>query len=134
MKYISVENPTDTRLIEISARSKDPQLAADISNALSISLCDQVATIMQTDRPTIAEKAVAPEKPSSPSMVKNIAIAVLLALFASIAIIVISFIRDDTIKTQDDVEKYLHLNTLAAIPMEYSDEDTHFVKSKRKKK
>ena len=122
-KMITVENPTDTRFIDITVQDRDPQMAADISNALSNSLCDQVATIMKTDRPTIAEKAVAPEKPSSPSMIKNTIIAALLGLLVSVFLIIIRFILDDTIKTQEDVTKYLQLNTLASIPMEFSEEN-----------
>ena len=131
---ISVDNPTDTRLIEITANSDDPQLAADISNSMANSLCEQVATIMQTDRPTIAEKATAPDKPSAPSMTKNIILAALFGLFASVAIIVINFIRDDTIKTQEDVQKYLHLNTLASIPLEYSDDSAFGLRKKMSRK
>lgn len=131
---ISVDNPTDTRLIEITAKNEDPQLAADISNAMANSLCEQVATIMQTDRPTIAEKAVAPDKPSAPSMTKNVVIAALLGLFLSLVIVIINFIRDDTIKSSEDVEKYLKLNTLAAIPMEYSDDESSIKKKLRGRK
>lgn len=130
IRSISVDNPSDTRLIDITVIDEDPQTAADISNALADSLCEQVATIMQTDRPTIAEKATAPDKPSAPSMIKNIILAVLFGLFASVAIIVISFIRDDTIKTQEDVQKYLHLNTLASIPLEYSDDSAFGLRKK----
>lgn len=133
-KRILVENPTDTRLIDITVRDTDPQMAADISNALSSSLCDQVAIIMKTDRPTIAEKAEAPEKPSSPSMAKSIIIAAFLGLFSSIALIIITFILDDTIKTQEDVQKYLQLNTLASIPLEFSDEHSSKIRQKLSRK
>jgi len=130
VKKISVNNPSDTRLIEISVEDGDPQMAADLSNALASSLADQVAEIMKTDRPTEAEKAVAPEKPSAPSMKKNVAIAALLGLFAAVAVVVIQHIRDDTIKSPDDVEKYLQLNTLASIPVSYEETET----SKKDKK
>lgn len=133
-RKVSVNNPTDTRLIDISVRDADPQMAADISNALADSLCDQVATIMKTDRPTIAERAVSPDKPSAPSMKKNVVIAALLGLLGSIAVIAIRYILDDTIKTAEDVEKYLQLNTLASIPMEYSEEENTKTRRKRKKK
>lgn len=134
-KKISVDNPTDTRLIDISVRDADPQMAADISNALADSLCEQVSTIMKTDRPTIAERAVAPDKPSAPSMKKNVVIAALLGLFATMAVIVIQYILDDSIKTAEDVEKYLQLNTLASIPLEFSDDsETKTRKKIRKKK
>ena len=132
---ISVENPTDTRLIDISVRDPDPQTAADISNALANSLCDQVATIMRTDKPTIAEKATAPDLPSAPSMSKNVVLAALIGLLLSVALVILNFVRDDTIKTQEDVEKYLHLNTLASIPLEYTEENkTRFrIKTKQKR-
>lgn len=35
----------------------------------------------------------------------------------SIAIIVIKFILDDTIKSPEDIEKYLGMSTLASIPV-----------------
>lgn len=134
VKRIIVENPAETRLIDITVKNQDPQLAADISNALSNSLCDQVAAIMKTDRPTIAEKATAPEKPSSPSMVKNIIIATFLGLLVSILLIVVRFILDDTIKTQEDVTRYLQLNTLASIPMEFSESSTTGIRQKISRK
>ena len=131
---ISVENPTDTRLIDISVKNNDPQTAADISNALANSLCEQVSVIMKSDRPTIAEQASAPDKPSSPSMAKNVVVAALLGLLASAAIVVINFIRDDTIKDQEDVMKYLQLNTLASIPMEFSEDSNFKIRKKRNNK
>ena len=127
---ISIDNPTDTRFIDITVQDQNPEQAASISNALANSLCDQVATIMKTDRPTIAEKATAPDRPSAPSMTKNVVIAALLGLLASVALILIRFIRDDTIKTQEDVQKYLHLNTLASIPLEYSDDSSFGLRRK----
>lgn len=129
---ISVDNPTDTRLIDITVRDPDPQTAADISNALANSLCKQVATIMKTDEPTVAEKATAPESPSAPSMTKNVVLAALLGLLVSVALVTVSFIRDDTIKTQEDVEKYLRLNTLASIPLEYTEENKPLFRKKAK--
>lgn len=129
---VSVENPTDTRLIDISVRDHNPQTAADISNALANSLCDQVATIMQTDKPTIAEKATAPDQPSAPSMSKNVVLAALAGLLLSVALVILNFVRDDTIKTQEDVEKYLQLNTLASIPLEYAEESKSRFRKKTK--
>lgn len=133
-KKISVDNPTDTRLIDISVKDPDPQRAADISNALADSLCEQVATIMKTDEPTIAESASAPDRPSAPSMSKNVILAALLGLLLSVGLIIINFIRDDTIKDQTDVEKYLRLNTLAAIPMEFTEDGTSPFRKKSKRK
>ena len=129
---ISVNNTSDTRLIDISVENEDPQLAADIANAMSNFLADSVEEILVTDRPTIAEKAEVPEKPSGPSMVKNTIIGALIGFIIACAFIIIQFLRDDTIKTAEDVEKYLGLNTLASIPLEYN-EDEKATKKKTKK-
>ena len=52
---VTVTNPTDTRILQIDVENPDPQLAADISNALADATADAVAVIMSTDRPTIVE-------------------------------------------------------------------------------
>ena len=58
-----------------------------------------------------------------------------MGLFATMAVIVIQYILDDSIKTAEDVEKYLQLNTLASIPLEFSDDsETKTRKKIRKKK
>lgn len=130
VETVSVENPTDTRLIDISVRNPDPQTAADISNALANSLCEQVATIMKTDRPTIAEQAASPDRPSAPSITKNVVIAAFLGMLVTVALVILNYIQDDTIKSTEDVQKYLQLNTLAAIPMEFSDDSASGLRKK----
>jgi capsular polysaccharide biosynthesis protein len=55
-------------------------------------------------------------------------IGALLCFFLAAAYITIEYIRDDTIKTSEDVTKYLGVSTLAAIPLE------HFRDSDGKKK
>ena len=48
------------------------------------------------------------------------------------AVILISYLSNDTIKTQEDVERYLKLSTLGTIPM--SEEDRKNKKKKKQKK
>lgn len=121
-KMITVSNPSDTRFLQIDVESPDPQEAADISNALSNATADRVEDIMNTDRPTIVEKAIVPEKPSSPNLFKNVALGGFFCLLLCAAAVIVIFLLDDTIKTEDDVVKYLGLNTLAALPVDESAE------------
>ena len=51
-----------------------------------------------------------------------------------VILIAITFILDDTIKTQEDVAKYLQLNTLASIPLEFSDENPSGIRQKLSRK
>lgn len=49
-------------------------------------------------------------------MKKNAALGLLLGLFVSAGAFVVIAILDDTIKTEEDVEKYLGLSTLTSVP------------------
>ena len=44
-----------------------------------------------------------------------------IGVFLVMAIVLIYYLLDDTIKTSDDVEKYLGLSTLALIPLDSGD-------------
>ena len=108
-EMITVSNPADTRILQIDVSNPDPQLAADISNALADATADAVADIMSTDRPSIVEEAVVPEAPSSPSLMKNAMLGAMAGLFLAMAIVILRFLMDDTIKTEDDVGYSSHV-------------------------
>lgn len=118
LDMVTVENPTETSILKMTVQNPDPKLAADISNAMSEATASRIAEVMVTDKPSKVEDAVVPTKPVSPSMKKNILIGGLAAALVAAAVIVVMFLLDDTIKTEEDVKKYLNLNTLAALPIE----------------
>lgn len=115
---VEVENPTDSSILRMTATSPDPQEAADLANAMADATASRVAEVMATDKPSTVEQAVVPEDPASPSLLKNMAIGGLLGVFLAVAVVVVLYIMDDTITTEEDVKKYLNLNTMAAIPKE----------------
>ena len=113
---VSVTNPTDSHMLTITATNADPELAARIANSLADILRQQVADVMNTDKPSTVERAVVPTRPSSPSLMGNMEKGALVGLVIVVAFLVIRFLLDDTISTEEDVRKYLGLNTLATIP------------------
>lgn len=115
---LSVENPTDTHMLRISATNPDPELAADISNAMAEAVKEQIAEVMNTNKPNTVEKAITPAAPSSPNVKKNTAMGGMLGAVAAAAVIILLYMLDDTIKNEDDVKRYLEMNTLAAIPID----------------
>lgn len=115
---ITTENPTGTRMLELTVTDPDPEMAKTISNTLADATADRVADVMNSDKPNIVDRAVKPAKPSSPSMIKNVAIGALAGAFLAIAVVVIRFLLNDTVQTEEDIRKYLNLNTLAAVPLE----------------
>ncbi|MDD3404443.1 MAG: Wzz/FepE/Etk N-terminal domain-containing protein [Hespellia sp.] len=119
---ITITNPTDTHFLQTTVENADPKLAKEISNTMSNVTAEKVAEIMTTDKPTMVEKAVIAKNPSSPNVKKNGAIGGLLFLILTMAIILLRYFMDDTLKNEEDVEKYLGINTLAAIPIERGQE------------
>lgn len=117
-KTITFENPTGSHILKISVTNPDPKLAADISNAVAEVTRAQIADVMGTDEPNTLEEAIVPTAPSSPSTMKNTMLGALLGAVLAAGIIIVLHLMDDTIKDEDDVKKYLQMNTLAALPME----------------
>ncbi len=113
---VSVTNPTGTHILEISATNPSPVVAANIANSLSDKVRDSIADIMNTDRPSVIQRAVVPTKKASPSTTKNTMIGALVGAIIMIGIITVQYLLDDTIKSDEDVRKYLQLDTLAQIP------------------
>ena len=114
---ISTENPTNTRILSMTVTDEDPDMAKTIVDDLTNVMIDQVAEVMSADKPNLVQKGDVPENPSSPNVKKNTAIAALLGLLIVLAILVFNFIRNDTIKTPEDIETYLGLNNLGSIPL-----------------
>lgn len=115
-KHVEVTNAQETRLMEISVTNEDPEVASDIADAVALSTMNKVADVMQTEKPTLVEKAYVPTHPVSPSLTKNVVLGALLFAIIAVGIIVVKYLLDDTVKTEEDVKKYLGLNTLASLP------------------
>lgn len=113
---LEVHNIDDTRLLKITITHEDSQVASDMANAIAEATSSQMAEIMKSEPPTIAEWAEPSEKPSSPSLLKNVVLGFLLVAVVICAFIVVLCILNDTIKTEDDINKYLGVPTLATIP------------------
>lgn len=119
---MTFSNPTDTRILVITAKSTDPVLAKDIVDEFVYVSKESIAEIMKTDEPSIAELGYIAEKPVSPNLLKNVAIGAFLGIFAAAAVVLVLYLLDDTVKSSEDIEKYLGLNTLTLIPLRENEE------------
>ena len=71
---------------------------------------------MEMTPPKLIESGEVAVKKTSPSNSKNAAIGALIAAFLVCAYISLTVILNDTIQSEEDVEKYLELPVLAVIP------------------
>lgn len=86
---------------------------------------------MKSDPPTTVEKAEVADAPIDSGFMKNTWLVGMLAGLIIVAVLwTIPYLKDDTIKTSEDVEKYLEMSVLASIPL---DKELEHKNSKGKK-
>lgn len=115
-KRVSVENTTNTRIISITVKDPNPENAQIIANSIRDVAATHIKDVTDVEAVNVADEANLPEKPCEPSVPKWTVIAALIGMLLSAAVIVVQYLLDDTIKSSEDIEKYLELSTLGLIP------------------
>lgn len=124
--FITVAQPENTRIIEITVRSPE---AAD-SKKIADSICrisqDKLVDVMGFDRINVIREGSLAEVPSVPNLILNLIYAFLFGFIISAIVVLIIYLSDNKISTPKDVEKYLNLNVLACIPFNQSKPKTKY--------
>lgn len=133
---ISINNPEDTRILEITVTNPDPEMAKNIVDELSTVSSEFIGDQMEVVPPKIVEEGEIPEHQTSPSLSRNVMMGALLGFVLAAGVVVLLTIMDDTIKSEDDIGRYLGLPTLAVVPdrKDYITGKSAETKKKKKKK
>lgn len=113
---MNITNPTSTRVLFITITSPDPQLAASIANEYASVASEYISQTMDTDAPRLLSTAVAPSVPVSPHRVVNMLVGSLGSLFLSLIVLLLSYLRNDKVVTEEDILKYTGVSTLVVVP------------------
>lgn len=116
MKRVEVENITDTRIISITVEDPSPAQAQMVADCIRETAAEHIRAVTDVEAVNIAEKANFPIEKSSPSTLLWAVLSAGAGFLVVLVILIILFLSDDTIKTAEDIEKYLGLSTLAIIP------------------
>lgn len=115
---ITCTNTENTHILELKVSNPDAYMAKTIVDDLTKVVIKQTADIMESASPNIIQKGNLATTPDSPSLKKNVALGGAVGFVIAVLILSILFILDDSVKNQDDVERYLGMNTLGMIPLE----------------
>lgn len=126
---VSVDTQSDTRIVSITVTDTDPAMAQYIANELREAAAQRIVSVMDIQAVNVVDEANMPAAPSAPNVLKWTVIGFLLGAFLCMAVVLIQFLMDDTIKTSDDIEKYLGLSTLGMIPIRENTEDKNHGKT-----
>jgi capsular polysaccharide biosynthesis protein len=113
---INVSLVKDTEIIRISVTDNDPEKAATIANELAQAFAKQVVKIMNVENIQVIDEAIQPQSPVKPRPVLNISVAFVLGLIVGIFAAFIMEFFDTSIKSPEDVAKYLDLPVIGTIP------------------
>ena len=133
---VTLNNPSNSRILEITVRDEDPAMAKTVADEIARVGAAFISQKMDQDAPSIIQKGYSDGQPVSPNIFKNTAIGGIIGMFLAVAIIVISYLFNDTIMNAEDVQKKIGLNVLGTLPLEeaeYDGEKKHDRKRKRKK-
>ena len=130
LKLIDISTVGNTRVLQITVETKDPEESQNIANLLADNAESYLPDLMETSEPNVAEYAILPEEPSSPNIIMNTMIGAIAALVLLCGSFTVKFVMDDTLKTAEDVEHAFGIMPLTVIP----ESDSKELKSKKHKK
>ena len=113
---LTIANPSDTRILYITVTSDDPVEATNMANEYANVARNYIYEMMGTEEPSLFSVALEPLEPVSPRKMLNTVLGGLVGGLLMAAILVVRFIRDDKIKTADDITNYIGIPTLAIVP------------------
>lgn len=115
-KQISVSAIDSTRILQIEVVDTDPKRAADIANCTREISSRQIKEIMDVDAVNLVYEASVPQERSGPNLGKNTVLATFVGFVLTLGVMLIFYAVDDSLRTEEDVERFLGLRVLGVIP------------------
>lgn len=135
---IAVSSVGDSQVVTINVNDPDPYIARDIANTTASIFQKEIVNLMNVNNVSILAEATASDlqQPIKPNPVLNMAIALVVGLMLGVGLAFLLEYLDNTIKTEQDIEKLLELPILGSISsMDRKEQDKVLKKhSKRQKK
>ena len=113
---ISINNPTNTRYLEISVTSDNAHKSKVIVDSICEIGKDQIVSLMGFNQVNIVDEGTLPDTPCNSRFSYTTLLLALAAFILTYILIALIYIFDDKISDPDTVEKQLSLSVMALIP------------------
>ena len=113
---VSVEGPKNTRVVSITVRDKDPQVASELADSVRELAVTKIKEMTKSEDVSTLEDAEVPRVPSFPNIPLYALLATAIGFVLSLIGAVVFELLDDRIKSPEDVEKGMDVVLLGVIP------------------
>ena len=122
---IKINNPSNSRVLEIHVSAKTPEAAQQIANKVCEVSKEEIFQILNNqDTINIVSKADKPRSPSGPNVTRCLIYGFVGGIVIAVAVVFLISVFDDTIKGKKDVNRHLGLEVLSVIPYAKSKENS----------
>lgn len=116
LRMTSAQQVGSTEILKISVTNVDPVMASDIANTISSVFIKEVMRILKVNNVEIIDAAIPMYKAINMRTTLNIAISAILGVMLGVFLAFMLEYLDHTIKTEEDIEKYLGVSVIGTIP------------------
>ena len=113
---IETENPSDTRILEVTVTTNSASLSKQIADQVCLIGIDKITEAMGFEQVNLYENGLLAAEPSNSLGIVSYLLIGIIAGILVYSIVVILYIFDDSLKSKEDIEKYLGLSVLGEIP------------------
>lgn len=113
---LTAEAVEETEMFQISITSPNPQLSADVANAIANIAPEKIAEIIEGSSAKVIDYARVPNEKSSPSYVKNTLIGGVAGGVLAVLGVFICMMLDTRIKKEEDLARICAIPVLGKIP------------------
>lgn len=113
---IKVAPQADTQIMDIKVESKNSKEAKKIAETVTKYFIAKAEKMIPNGNVQVMDKAKVPEDPVKPRKMLNVAIAFFLGAMVSLGVVFVLEYMDNTIKTEDDIKRYVEIPVLGMIP------------------
>ena len=121
-KKVEVNNPTNTRFIEIVVKDEDPERAKAICDRIAEVAASFIAEKMDQDPPNLVQGGYSDGDPVTRGVAFYTAMGALIGLVVAAMLVSVNYILNDDIVTPEDVETKIGIRVLASLPLEESED------------
>ncbi|HCJ58382.1 YveK family protein [Lutispora sp.] len=115
-KKVNIAQVGDTGIIKIESRDENPEVAAKLADGIAEVFMEKVVKIMNVENVQIIDRAEIPKKNIRPIPVLNMTAAGILGIMIGALIVILIDYLDNTIKTPEDITKYIGMPVIGMIP------------------